>query len=79
MEFEKQRTATEAEHEEFRSGMVRMLSNFLTYDIKRQYLEDPKRFENSGKNIYDSDGEAQEEEDAASAGVPGTFDKNPFA
>ena len=55
--------------------MVRMLSNFLTYDIKRQYLEDPKRFENSGKNIYDSDGEngPPEEEEAATAGVPGNL------
>ena len=58
--------------------MVRLLSNFLTYDIKRQYMEDPKRFEGTGRNIYESDDEENTDE-AAAGGVAGNFEKNPFA
>lgn len=36
MEFEKQRLVTEKDkHEEFRLGIVRLLSNYMLYDIKR--------------------------------------------
>ena len=45
IEFEKQRIVkTKTEHEEFRSGIIRLLSNFLAYEVKKQYMEDPERF-----------------------------------
>ena len=60
-----------------------MLSNFLTYDIKRQYLENPNKFEGSGKGIYEGDevnaATQKDEEEFASAAVAGNFGKNPFA
>jgi hypothetical protein len=45
MEFEKQRQVNEAEHEIFRSGMITLLSNFLAYEVKTQYLANPEKFE----------------------------------
>lgn len=44
-EFEKQRLVKDQqEHEVFRSGIVRLLSNFLAYEVKTQYLADPEKF-----------------------------------
>ena len=44
-EFEKQRAVKDQqEHEVFRSGIVRLLSNFLAYEVKTQYLADPEKF-----------------------------------
>jgi hypothetical protein len=45
VEFEKQRRVRdENEHEMFRHGIVRMLSNFLVFEVKSQYLADPEKF-----------------------------------
>ncbi len=42
LEFKKQREVTsEEEHVKFREGMVRLLSNYMLFDIKRQYKENP--------------------------------------
>ena len=59
-EFEKQRLVTsEQEHEAFRSGIVRMLSNFLAYEVVTQYKENPEKF-NKTQNIYDPDTDDEE-------------------
>lgn len=63
-EFEKQRSVKdEQEHEVFRSGIVRLLSNFLAYEVKTQYLADPEKFQNRTQNIYEP--EPNDEEEAA--------------
>ena len=44
-EFEKQKAIKDQhEHEVFRTGIVRLLSNFLAYEVKTQYLADPEKF-----------------------------------
>ena len=41
-EFEKQKAIKDQhEHEVFRTGIVRLLSNFLAYEVKTQYLAEP--------------------------------------
>jgi len=70
MEFEKQRSASEQENMEFRSGIVRLMSNFMAYTIKQQYEENPAKFQNN-KTIYDSDDE--EEEGVQDAATERTF------
>ena len=60
--------ATEEEHAEFKSGMVRLLSNFVAFDVKRQYLADPEKFR--GASIHDSDTEDE--------GAAPTQDTNPW-
>ena len=66
VEFEKQRNVTdEEEHKEFRSGIVRLLSNFMAYEVKTQYLSNPERFQKE-RNIYDDD--EKDDEEAAPAG-----------
>ena len=68
MTFEQQRTVkTEKEHEVFRTGIITLLSNFLAYEVKTQYLANPEKFSRT-TNIYeDEDEEPQKEEDAADA------------
>ena len=46
----------EKEHEEFRSGMVKLLSNFLAYEVKKEYMENPAKFDKT-KTIYDEEEE----------------------
>ena len=59
MEFEKQRQVkSEAEHEVFRSGIITLLSNFLAYEVKTQYLADPEKFEKT-QNIFEDDDEPE--------------------
>lgn len=42
VEFEKQREVTcKDRHQEFRDGITRLLSNYILYDIRRQYEENP--------------------------------------
>jgi hypothetical protein len=65
-EFEKQRAfKDEHEHEVFRSGIVRLLSNFLVYEVKTQYLADPEKFANRTQNIYEPEDDEEEETEAA--------------
>lgn len=60
-EFEKQRTVTDKEkHQEFREGIIRLLSNYVLFDIRRQYQEDPKRF-SEPVNIHSEDDQRREE------------------
>ena len=73
-EFEMQRHKTEEEHEVFRSGIVRMLSNFMAYEIKSQYLENPGKFQRT-TNIH----EPEEDETDNSEGTKAAEMHNPFA
>ena len=52
----------------FKSGIVRMLSNFTIYEIKRQYLEDPNRFNKKPVNVHDPECQRAEEDDEKAAG-----------
>ena len=63
MEFEKQRLVTDNDkHQEFRMGITRLLSNYILFDIKKQYQADPKRF-SEPVNIHSrADQEAEEKE-----------------
>ena len=63
-EFEKQKLVkAEQEHEAFRSGIVKMLSNFLAYEVVTQYKENPDKFSKT-ESIYepDTDGEENDHE-----------------
>ena len=53
----------EQEHEAFRSGIVKMLSNFLAYEVVTQYKENPDKFSKT-ESIYepDTDGEENDHE-----------------
>mmetsp|Transcript_17728 Transcript_17728/g.30010 ORF Transcript_17728/g.30010 Transcript_17728/m.30010 type:complete len:127 (-) Transcript_17728:75-455(-) len=60
--FEKQRKVLDkAEHDEFRDGIVRLLSNFLAYEVKRQYLDEPLRFRRT-TNIYEPEHDEKAEQ-----------------
>ena len=62
-EFEKQRLVKDNnEHEVFRSGIVRLLSNFLAYEVKTQYLADPEKFQNRTTDIYEPEVKPEEED-----------------
>ena len=68
-EFEKQRAVKDnQEHEVFRTGIVRLLSNFLAYEVKTQYLDDPEKFQRRTTDIYEPE-VAPEEEDLEAASV----------
>ena len=71
-EFDKQKTASEEEHKVFREGMTRLLSNFMAYEVKTQYLANPTKFERT-TNIYEQD---DSEIDAVEVGPMGAFDES---
>eukprot|EP00347_Sterkiella_histriomuscorum_P012355 403368913 len=77
LEFEKQRNVFDKDkHEEFRFGIVRLLSNYMLYDIKKQYLENPNKFK--PVNINDPKDQAAEEEELENQDAASPDYKPPF-
>jgi hypothetical protein len=61
IEFDKQKTVTcKDKHQEFREGITRLLSNYILYDIRKQYEENPHKF-NEPVNIHSEEDQAREE------------------
>ena len=64
------------EHEDFRRGIVRLLSNFMAHEVKKQYMENPAKFSGT-RNILEEDDEedtplhpdGKKEEDAADVDI----------
>ena len=52
---------TQNEVDQFKEGIVRLLSNLLVYEVKKQYQEDPGRFRQT-QNIHEYSDEEQEDD-----------------
>ena len=46
---------TDTEVNVFKEGIVRLLSNFMVYVVKTQYLDNKDMFDNNSYSIHDGD------------------------